>query len=89
VGRTPVIEALVQVVRLTGDRAAAAAEIAAQITGATAGEVARTPFLLIGSHEEMATQLVRQGEELGITSYVAMPAAVPVLEQVIALINRK
>jgi probable F420-dependent oxidoreductase len=89
VGRTPVIEALVQVVRLTGDRAAAAAEIAARITGATAGDVARTPFLLIGSHEEMAAQLVRQAEELGITSYVAMPSAVSALERVIALINRK
>jgi alkanesulfonate monooxygenase SsuD/methylene tetrahydromethanopterin reductase-like flavin-dependent oxidoreductase (luciferase family) len=89
VGRTPVIEALVQVVRLTGDRAAAAAEIAARITGATAGDVARTPFLLIGSHEEMAAQLVRQAEELGITSYVAMPSAVSALEHVIALINRQ
>jgi len=88
-GRAPVIEALVQVVRLTGDRAAAAAEIAAEISGATAQDVARTPFLLIGSHEEMAAQLVRQAEELGITSYVAREQAVPVLEHVLAVINRK
>jgi alkanesulfonate monooxygenase SsuD/methylene tetrahydromethanopterin reductase-like flavin-dependent oxidoreductase (luciferase family) len=88
-GRSPVIEALVQVVRLTGDRAAAIQEISAKITGATAEDVARTPFLLIGSHEEMAAQLVRQAEELGITSYVAREQAVPVLENVLALINRK
>jgi len=88
-GRAPVIEALVQVVRLTGDRAAAAAEIAAEIAGATAEDVAGTPFLLIGSHEEMAAQLVRQAGELGITSYVAREQAVPVLENVLALINRK
>jgi probable F420-dependent oxidoreductase len=88
-GRSPVIEALVQVVRLTGDRAAAIQEISAKITGATAEDVARTPFLLIGTHEEMAAQLVRQAEELGITSYVAREQAVPVLENVLALINRK
>ena len=33
--------------------------------------------------------LVRQAEELGITSYVAREQAVPVLENVLALINRK
>jgi probable F420-dependent oxidoreductase len=88
-GRSPVIEALVQGVRLTGDRAAAAREISAKITGATEQDVAGTPFLLIGSHEEMAAQLVRQAGELGITSYVGREQAVPVLENVLALINRK
>jgi len=88
-GRSPVIEALVQVVRLTDDRAAAIEELSAKITGATAQDVAGTPFLLIGSHEEMAAQLVRQAEELGITSYVGREEAVPDLEKVLALINRK
>jgi hypothetical protein len=73
----------------SGGRAAAAAEIAAEIAGATAEDVAGTPFLLIGSHEEMAAQLVRQAGEFGITSYVAREQAVPVLENVLALINRK
>ena len=88
-GRRPVIEALVQGVRLTDDRAAAAKEISAKIAGATEQDVAGTPFLLIGSHEEMAGQLARQAEELGITSYVAREEAVPVLENVLDLINRK
>jgi probable F420-dependent oxidoreductase len=86
-GRRPVIEALVQGVRLTDDRAAAAREISAKIAGATEQDVAGTPFLLIGSHEEMAAQLVRQAEELGITSYVGREQAVPVLEKVAALLN--
>jgi hypothetical protein len=37
----------------------------------------------------MAAQLVRQAEELGITRYVGREQAVPVLEKVVALINRK
>jgi hypothetical protein len=37
----------------------------------------------------MAAQLVRQAEELGITSYVGREQAVPVLENVLALTNRK
>jgi hypothetical protein len=80
---------MVQGVRLTDDRAAAAREISAKIAGATEQDVAGTPFLLIGSHEEMAAQLVRQAEELGITSYVGREQAVPVLEKVAALLNGK
>ena len=86
-GHRPVIEALVQSVTLTGDRAAAIEEISAGITGASAEDVARTPFLLIGSHEQMAAQLIRQAGELGITSYVVREQAVPDLERVLALIG--
>jgi ABC-type nitrate/sulfonate/bicarbonate transport system substrate-binding protein len=46
-----VIEALVQAVRFTEDRPAAIAEISAEIPGASAEDVAGTPFLLIGSYE--------------------------------------
>ena len=85
-GNSPVIEALVQSVEVTGDRTAALAEISARIPGALPEDVARTPFLLIGSHEEMAAQLRAQAEELGITSYVVREQAVPALERVLALI---
>jgi hypothetical protein len=37
----------------------------------------------------MAAQLVRQARELGITRYVGREEAVPVLENVLTLINRK
>jgi probable F420-dependent oxidoreductase len=88
VGNSPVIEALVQSVRFTDDRAAAIEEISAQIPGASADDFASTPFLLIGSHEEMAAQLINQAEQLGITSYVVREQAVPDLERVLALIKR-
>jgi len=85
--RSPVIEALVQLVRVTDDRASAVAELSATIPGATAEDVSRTPFLLIGTHEQMASQLLAQAETLGITSYVVREPAVPDIERVLALIN--
>lgn len=87
-GTSPVIQALVQSVTVTGDRAAAAAEIGARIPGASAQDIASTPFLLIGSHEEMAAQLLSQAEELGISSYTVREQAVPDLERVLALISK-
>lgn len=83
----PVIEALVQSVRVTRDREAAVEEISAKIPGASVEDVSRTPFLLIGSYEEMAAQMLKQAEELGITSYVVREQAVPDLERVLTLIK--
>jgi probable F420-dependent oxidoreductase len=86
-GTRPVLEALVQVVRVTGDRASAAAEISARIPGTSAQDVARTPFVMIGRHEEMTDQLKRQATEFGITRYVIREQAVPDLERVLALLG--
>ena len=87
VARTPVIEALVQLVRVTDDRAGVVAELSATIPGATAEDVSRTPFALIGTHEQMAGQMLAQAEDLGITGYVVREPAVPDIERVLALIN--
>jgi probable F420-dependent oxidoreductase len=86
-GTRPAIEALVQVVTVTDDRAAAIEQIRQKIPGTSADDIGRTPFALIGSHEQMAAQLVRQAEELGITRYVIREGAVPALEHVLALIS--
>jgi probable F420-dependent oxidoreductase len=88
-GRRPVIEALIQSVQVTGNRAAAAEQISVKVPGATAGDVERTPFLLIGSHQQMADQLARQADELAITSYVVREQAVPDMERVLELMHRK
>jgi alkanesulfonate monooxygenase SsuD/methylene tetrahydromethanopterin reductase-like flavin-dependent oxidoreductase (luciferase family) len=87
-GNEPVIEALVQSVEVTGDRTTAAQEISAKIAGSSTEDVTRTPFLLIGTYEQMAVQMVAQAEELGITRYVVREQAVPALEHVLALIKR-
>jgi probable F420-dependent oxidoreductase len=86
-GNTPVIEVLVQVVRVTSDRPAAVRELTAAVPGASAEDIARTPFLLIGSHQEIASQLLAQSQELGITSYIVREQGVPELERVLALIR--
>ena len=84
----PVIEALVQQVTVTGDRAARIQQIADSIPGASAADIAGTPFLLIGSYEQMAAQLLAQAGEYGITSYVVREPAVPHIERVLALLAR-
>jgi probable F420-dependent oxidoreductase len=86
-GRTPVIEVLVQVVRVTDDRAGAVAELSAGNHGATAEDLDRTPFVLIGTHEQMADQMLAQAEDLGITSYVVREPAVPDIARVLTLIS--
>ncbi len=85
-GNSPVHEALVQLVIVTGDRAGWIEESSGRFPGATAQDITRTPFLLIGSYEEMAAQLVAQAEGLGISSYVVREPAVPHLERVLALL---
>jgi len=85
-GRNPVIEALVQVVTVTGDRDAAVADISRRLPGASADDVAGTPFVLAGRHQAMAAQLRTQAGEFGITSYVVREPAVADLERVLSLL---
>jgi probable F420-dependent oxidoreductase len=85
-GNSPAIEVLVQSVQVTDDRTAAIEELAARIPGASAEDISRTPFVLIGSHAQLAGQLLAQARDLGITRYVVREPAVPDLERVLALI---
>jgi probable F420-dependent oxidoreductase len=85
--RSPVVEALVQFVRVTDDRSGAVAEVSAALPSATEEDISRTPFALIGTHDQMAGQLLAQAEELGITSYVVREPAVPDMERVLAMID--
>ena len=85
-GNTPDIEALVQAVVVTEDREAAIEEISSRITGASADDVAHTPFVLIGTYEAMAAQLRSQADEFGISSYVVREAPARDLEHVMQLL---
>jgi probable F420-dependent oxidoreductase len=86
-GRTPALEALVQIVTVTPDRATGVAAAAAAHPGLPTEHLAGTPFALIGSYEELAEQLRAQAEELGITRYVVRAPAVPHLERVLQLLR--
>lgn len=86
-GRSPVLEALVQAVIVTKDRQAEIDKLVSQIDGATAADLSGCPYLLIGTHEEMAAQLREQAATYGIISYVVREPAVPHLEAVLALLS--
>jgi probable F420-dependent oxidoreductase len=84
VGTSPEVEVLVQRVILTDDRPRALAELAEQLPGTTTGELGRTPFLLIGSIDEMTQQVRRQAAELGITRYVVREPAIDIAARMLA-----
>jgi hypothetical protein len=65
---------------------AAVAGISDRLPGATPEDVAAAPFILVGTHEQMAAQWRAQAEEFGITSYVVRDPAVPGIERVMALL---
>jgi probable F420-dependent oxidoreductase len=80
-------QVLVQLVRVTADRRAAAAELAEQYgPGMSADDILRTPFLLIGTVDEIAAQVLLGRERYGFTYYtVHGPFAeefAPVIERV-------
>jgi probable F420-dependent oxidoreductase len=88
-GRASSVEwqVLVQLVQVTGDRRAAAAELAGTYgDGMSAEEILATPFLLIGTVDEMAAQVAANRERYGFTYYtVHGPFAeefAPVIERV-------
>lgn len=85
-GRAPAVEALVQLVVETPDRATTLDELAGRFIGATADQLSSTPFLLIGTPKEMAEQLVRQAEQCGIGRYVVREPAVTAIEPVLNLL---
>ena len=80
-----VIDALVQHVEITDDRAGAAARVARIATGSTPADVLDSPFTLIGSYEEILEELHAHEARWGITSYVvragALDAVAPLLER--------
>lgn len=80
-------QVLVQAVVETGDRRAAAEELLARFGPMmSAEELLDTPFMLIGTVEEMAEQILRNRERYGFTYYTVhgtyMAAFAPVIERV-------
>ena len=86
-GTSPEIEALVQIVTVTDDRPRALDELSEQLDGVPADDLGATPFVLVGTVQEMAAQLGRQADQLGITRYVVREPAVEPMTQVLSLIN--
>jgi len=71
----PELNALVQVVQLTDDRRGAAEAIAGRVPGLTAVDALATPFLVFGTHDEMAEQVLATRDRWGISYVVVRDAA--------------
>jgi probable F420-dependent oxidoreductase len=79
----PVLDALVQHVEITDDRAGAAERVARHVEGPTPDDILDSPYALIGTYDELAGELRAHYERWGISSYVvradAMDAVAPLL----------
>jgi probable F420-dependent oxidoreductase len=82
-GTAPEIEALVQVVTVTDNRTQVLADLSGRLNGTPVPVLDRTPFVLVGSIDEMAAQLVRQAGEFGITRYVVREPAAESLARIL------
>jgi probable F420-dependent oxidoreductase len=84
--RAPPIElnALIQATVVTDDRASVAARIAERTVGLTAADALTSPFLAIGTHDEIADHLWACRERWGISyfSVRSIDAFAPVIERI-------
>jgi probable F420-dependent oxidoreductase len=80
-----VVDALVQHVEITNDRAGAAARVAERVEGLTPADVLGCPYTLIGSYDEIVGELHEHAARWGITSYAvranSLDAVAPLLER--------
>ena len=77
------LSALVQRVIVTEDRRGAAEELAQRWAGLTAEEILETPFVLLGSVDEIVAQLVARRARWGISYYVVFRPAVDVFAPIV------
>lgn len=84
----PVLEALVQLVRVTDDAEAAAAEMA-EHAGVSVSELLTVPYVLVGTAEEIVAAVTEHHRRWGIARYVvradAMEAMAPLLPRLAAI----
>jgi probable F420-dependent oxidoreductase len=87
------LNALIQFVVATDDREASAAELAAAFGGISPEFVLDSPFVLLGTHEQMAEALVERQHRFGVSywtvfdEWVGRESAMPDFAKVIALLR--
>lgn len=84
----PDIEALVQVLTVTDDRDQALAELGERFHGVPVQDLGSTPYLLVGTINQMVEQLQRQAEAFGITRYVVREPAIDSAAQIISTLDQ-
>lgn len=78
------LNALLQAVEVTEDRASVASAWTERLPGLTPNEILESPYLLIGTVDEMVEALHRRRERFGISYYVVFDAAVDAFAPVVA-----
>ncbi len=89
-GRTPELNVLVQRLVVTDDREAAAAEIVADVPTLDLDDALETPFLLLGTYDEIAAQIVAARDRWGVSYFTVreLDAFSPVIERLARLTER-
>jgi len=83
-----VLDALIQEVNITNDKAAVSEGIAAIAPGLTPTDVLAAPYALIGTTEEIEGELLEHRERWGFSSYVVREAAIDAISPVVARLAR-
>lgn len=86
-GTNPAIEALVQVVEVTDDRMRALADLSDRLQGVPLDVLDNAPYVLVGTVQELAAQLVRHAQQFGISRYVVREPAVDAMGKVPSLLK--
>jgi probable F420-dependent oxidoreductase len=87
------LNGLIQAVVHADDRQAAAAELAAAFRGVTAAYLLDSPFVLLGTYEQMAEAIAQRQRRFGVSYWTVMdewagrPSAMPDMAKVIALLR--
>jgi probable F420-dependent oxidoreductase len=81
------LSCLVQRVIVTEDRESAATQIAERVPETTAPDILESPFFLIGTHDQMAAELRRRRETLGISYITVFEPSLEPLAPVIELLR--
>jgi probable F420-dependent oxidoreductase len=81
----PILDALVQHVGITEDRAKAAEQTARHVPGAKPADIIGAPYMLLGTVDQLAEEVRQHYERWGFTSYVVRA---DVLDAAAALIDR-
>ena len=87
------LNALIQFVVHSDDRLASAAELAAMFGGITPEFVLDSPFVLLGTHEQMAETLAERRQRFGVSYWTVFdelpgrPSTMPDIAKVIALLR--
>jgi probable F420-dependent oxidoreductase len=87
------LNALIQAVVVSDDRRAAAEQLTAEVGGVDAAELLDSPFVLLGTHAEMAETLAQRQHRFGVSywtvfdEWAGRPSALPDMAEVIALLR--